>query len=272
VPTCVGVNADARLFVDRLLADSAAIRRPPCPPLWSAIRDRRQADRCEYAQVQITDGVDPMVFLYNLRRALCPDALIFIDVTASTHWASEAIEVCGPRRYFTPANNQAMGWAVPASIGAQRLDPTRQVVSVVGDGCFLMSGLEISTAARSLLPVKFFILDDGAFHYMQMLQEPTYRRTTATEIARLDFAAMARGLGVAYNCIPHNGDIGAGIARALATPGPVLTRVVVSYDGREIRWLKALKGQYIDHLSTKQKVRMVSRVAVRSAKLKPDND
>ena len=85
------------------------------------------------------------------------------------------------------------------------------------------------------MPVKFFILDDGAYHYMQMLQEPTYKRTTATEIAQLDFAAIAKGMNLVYNCIASNEDVAAGIGRALATPAPVLTRVIVSYDGREIR-------------------------------------
>ena len=135
-----------------------------------------------------------MFFLSQLcARALGPDELIFVDVTAATHWASETIEVHGPRRYFTPADNQSMGWAIPAAIGAQRVRPDRQVVCVTGDGCFLMSAIEISTAARAGLPVKFFVLDDGAYHYMQMLQEPVYRRTTATEIARIDFAAFAAG-------------------------------------------------------------------------------
>ena len=64
-----------------------------------------------------------MIFLTQLRAALGPEELIFVDVTASTHWASEAIEVQGPRLYFTPANNQSMGWAIPASIGAQRVRP-----------------------------------------------------------------------------------------------------------------------------------------------------
>ena len=56
-----------------------------------------------------------------------------------------------------------------------------------------MSAIEMSTAARAGLPVKFFVFDDGAYHYMQMLQEPVYRRTTATEIARIDYAAFAPG-------------------------------------------------------------------------------
>ncbi|MFO0865062.1 MAG: thiamine pyrophosphate-dependent enzyme [Gemmataceae bacterium] len=43
---------------------------------------------------------------------------------------------------------------------------------MTGDGSFLMSGMEISTAVREGLPVKFFILDDQAYHYMQELQRP----------------------------------------------------------------------------------------------------
>ena len=162
-----------------------------------------------------------MIFLTQLRCALGPEELIFVDVTAATHWASEAIEVQGPRLYFTPANNQSMGWAIPAAIGAQRVRPDRQVVSVTGDGCFLMSAIEMSTAARACLPVKFFVFDDGAYHYMQMLQEPVYRRTTATELARIDYAAFAR-LGLGYNQIEHNADVAAGIAPRLADsrPGP----------------------------------------------------
>ena len=172
-----------------------------------------------------------------------------MDVTASTHWASEAIEVQGPRRYFTPADNQSMGWAIPAAIGAQRVRPDRQVVCVTGDGCFLMSAIEMSTAARAGLPVKFFVFDDGAYHYMQMLQEPVYRRTTATEIARIDYAAFAQGVGLGYNQIAGNADVA---RRHPARPGDCPARSsptsIVSYEGREIRWLNALRSHYIDKL------------------------
>ena len=83
-----------------------------------------------------------------------------------------------------------------------------------------MSAIEMSTAARAGLPVKFFVLDDGGYHYMQMLQEPVYRRTTATEIARIDYAAFAQGVGLCYNQIADNADVLAGLQRALAFPGP----------------------------------------------------
>ena len=46
--------------------------------------------------------------------------------------------------------------------------------------------------------MKFFILDDQAYHYMQMLQKPAYLRTTATILARMDYRALAQAFGVAY--------------------------------------------------------------------------
>ena len=203
-------------------------------------------------------------------RCLGPDELIFVDVTASTHWASEAIEVRGPRRYFTPADNQSMGWAIPAAIGAQLVRPDRQVVCVTGDGCFLMSAMEMSSAARAGLPVKFFVFDDGAYHYMQMLQEPVYRRTTATEIARIDYAAFARAVGLGYNQITSNADVFPASA-ALATPARADPR------HRELRGPRDPLAQrpaveYFNSLPNGQKVRLAARSASHRATPKADND
>src|SRR5207248_8490520 len=171
----------------------------------------------------------------------CRDALVFVDVSASEHWAAEAFTVCQPRTYFNPTDNQAMGWSIPAALGAQKVHPGRQTVTVTGDGCFLMSAMEISTAAREHLPVKFFVIDDQAFHLMQAIQKPAFLRTTATILSRLDYAALAKGFGVAYHEIGMNEDLEAGIRVALVQDGPVLTRVVADYGDRPIRWIEAAK-------------------------------
>ncbi len=81
-----------------------------------------------------------------------------------------------------------------------------------------MSAMEISTAAREGLPVKFFILDDQAYHYMQELQKAAYRRTTATVLARLDYAALAKGFGVAYHEINGSCDLEASIRACARVP------------------------------------------------------
>jgi acetolactate synthase-1/2/3 large subunit len=268
----VCVHADAGLFLTRLLAHADQIGRPCIPGLAARIRQWKHEEAKENARRHARCGADPMLFYLALRGALSPDALVFVDVTGSEHWAAEAFTVFQPRTYFNPTDNQSMGWSIAAALGAQRIHAGRQVVTATGDGCFLMSAMEISTAARENLPVKFFVLDDQAFHYMQALQMQAYRRTTATILARLDYAALAKGLGVAYLQIDSDHDLDGGIKAALAYPGPVLTRVLTDYGQRPMRWLSAAKARYTKEMTTEQKVRFIARLGSRALDLHPKND
>ncbi len=270
--TEVCVNADAGVFLDRLLDHADDIRRPPNNDLVACIHKWKGEDAAEHAKCYNRCGVDPMAFILALRKATCPDALVFVDVSCSEHWAAEAFTVLQPRTYFNPTDNQSMGWSVPAAIGAQRVHFGRQVVTLTGDGCFLMTAMELSTAAREGLPVKFFILDDRAFHYMQALQLKAYRRTTATMLAHLDYAALAHAFGLEYVEITGPGDLCGGLHAALDHPGPVLTRVVTDYGERPVRWLDATRKRYTKELTGEQKRRFLARLSSRALNHHPDND
>jgi acetolactate synthase-1/2/3 large subunit len=132
--------------------------------------------------------------------------------------------------------------------------------------------MEISTAARENLPVKFFVLDDQAYHYMQELQRPAYLRTTATILAKLDYRALAEGWGVGYQEIASNAGLEEGIRGALDRDGPVLTRVAVDYRRRPIRWLRAARQRYMRDLTPQQKARFLARAGSRALDRSPDND
>jgi acetolactate synthase-1/2/3 large subunit len=272
VKPIVCVNADAGLFLARLNEHADGLRRPTDAKLQAQIQALRTAEQKENAKVYATCGTDPMAFLLALRRYTSPDALVMVDVCTAEHWAAEAFQVGQPRTYFNPADNQAMGWSIPAALGAQRAHPGRQVVTITGDGCFLMSALEISTAARERLPVKYFILDDQAYHLMQVLQKPAYHRTNATILARLDYEALARGFGVAYHEIGGTVELESAIPCALAEPGPALTRVVTDYGKRPIRWVQATKKQYMKMLTTEQQVRFAARLGARMLHRSQEND
>jgi acetolactate synthase I/II/III large subunit len=165
-----------------------------------------------------------------------------------------------------------MGWSIPAALGAQRAWPGRQVVTLTGDGCFLMSAMEISTATRECLPVKFFVLDDQAYHYMQTLQKQAYRRTTATILSHLDYGALAKGWGVDYLEITGCGDLEDTIRAALEHPGPLLVRVLTDYGTRPCRWIDAAKARFTKELTTAQKARFLARIGSRALDHYPQND
>ncbi len=266
----VCVPADAGVFLGYLLQHGDALRRPPDGALRAHIHQLKCADAREHAVVYAECGTDPMALVLALRRNLPDESLLFVDVTVSEHLAAEAYRVVQPRTYFNPADNQAMGWSIPAAIGAQRAFPGRPTVTLTGDGCFLMSAMEISTAARAGLPVKFFVLDDQTYHYMQELQHAAYVRTTATVLARLDYAALAQGWGVAYQEIRTTAQLDAGIRSALCHPGPVLVRVVTDYRKRPIRWLEAVRKRFSHELTFEQKLRFLARIGSRSLDLKAE--
>lgn len=269
--TSVCVHSDVGIFLAQALDQGDRLRRAPNAGLANAIRRHKQEDCRQNAQVHARCGVDPMALVLALRRLANPQALAFVDMTLSQYLATEAFTTTAPRTFFNPTNNQAMGWSIPASLGAQRVHPGRQVLTITGDGCFLMSSMEISTAARERLPVKFFVLDDQAYHYMQELQRPAYMRTTATVLARLDYRSLALGMGVGFVDIRSGDELDARLRLAFEQPGPVLTRVAVDYR-RPVRWIKAARTRYTSELTRDQKMRFLARIGSRSLDFRPWND
>jgi acetolactate synthase-1/2/3 large subunit len=135
-----------------------------------------------------------------------------------------------------------------------------------------MSAMEITTASREHLPVKFVILDDQAYHYMQMLQKPAYLRTTATILTRLDYKALAQAFGVAYTEITTHAELEAKLRGAVCHDGPVLVRVATDYGKRKIRWVEAVRDRYTKELTAAQKARFLARIGVRAVQFEKEND
>lgn len=270
--TDVCVHADAGIFLSKLLEQADCLRRPADAHLIKHIRDAKADDCKRYSVIESKCGADPMAFVLALRKAMPEDGMVFVDVTVTEHLAAEAYRVCQPRTYFNPTDNQSMGWSIPAAIGAQKVHGNKTVATITGDGCFLMSATEISTAAREHLPVKFFILDDQAYHYMQMLQKAAYLRTTATILARMDYEALARGYGVAYMEIKSNDRLEDNIRAALCHPAPLLVRVITDYRERKVRWLEAVRKKYTSELTAAQKARFLARAGSRAVTFQKADD
>ena len=273
MPTNVCVHADAGMFMDMVLEQADSVRRPRDCRLEQQIQANKQQERCGNSQIVCRCGTDPMAFIMALRAAACADALAFVDVTLSQYWATEVFTTTMPRTFFNPTNNQAMGWSIPAALGAQKAHPGRQTLTITGDGCFLMSAMEISTAVREHLPVKFFILDDQAYHYMQELQRPAYLRTTATILAKLDYEGLAKGWGIAYEEIEGNCDLESRLRAILDQDCPVLIRVAVDYCRRPVRWINAARAHYTKDLTRQQKIHFLTRIGSRAVHHhRQDND
>ncbi len=130
---------------------------------------------------------------------------------------------------YTAYNSQlaptsgSMGYGVPAAVCAKRLTPDRQVISISGDGCFLMHGQEFATAVQYGLNIIFLVFDNGIYGTIRMHQEMHYPgRVIATTLKNPDFKAYAIAFGGHGERVETTEQFGPAFERAVASGKPAL--------------------------------------------------
>jgi len=268
-PTPVALHADSRDAVPaiaRLLLEKAPARD------GSAVQRGIAADKAawikEWNDHDSRGRVNPGRFFESLRRRLDPGAIVVADDGNHTFLTAELMPIFEGGNFLSPTDFNCMGYCVPACIGAKLAQPTRQVVGIVGDGAFLMTGLETVTAAREGLGVAWFVFNDGELSQIAQAQEMPYQRKTCTTVGTLDYHALAAATGCEYVAIENNDSIDAAIERTLSHMSgnrPVVVDVRIDYSKRTQFTIGAVKTN-IRRFDTRNKLRIVGRALWRKLK------
>jgi pyruvate dehydrogenase (quinone) len=156
------------------------------------------------------------------------DAVFTCDVGLPTVWAARYLAMNGKRRLLGSFWHGSMANAMAQAIGAQATFPSRQVVSLSGDGGFTMLMGDFLSLAQLGLPVKVVVFNNGALGFIELEQKSTGFLNFGTELQNPNFAAMAEAVGVRGIRIEDPADVETGIAAAFAHEGPVLIDAVVN--------------------------------------------
>ena len=163
------------------------------------------------------------------------DAITVLDDGNHTYLAAELFPMRRGGRLLTPTDFNAMGYAVPAAIGARLAQPGKEVFAVVGDGCFMMTCMEIVTAAARGLGIVYFVFSDGELSQIAQAQEIPYGRKPCTALGALDLEGVARATGAAWVGMESDARIAVAMieAREQARGGrPVIVDVRIDYSRR----------------------------------------
>ncbi|HEY7141719.1 MAG TPA: thiamine pyrophosphate-binding protein [Methylomirabilota bacterium] len=151
--------------------------------------------------------IKPQRLMRDLQEALPRDALVFVDGGANRSWAIHYWQSLYPRTFFCATGMASMGFGVAGAIGGKFAAPERVVVSIVGDGGFLMNGMEVSTAVHYGKQVIWVVLNDAGYgiahHSLRQMKLPD----VGTRYPRVDCAAVAEGLGAQAFRIREPGEI-----------------------------------------------------------------
>jgi acetolactate synthase-1/2/3 large subunit len=124
-----------------------------------------------------------------------------------------------------------MGYGVPAAVAMQRLHPERMVVSINGDGDFLMNGQEFATAVQYGLPIVVLVADNASYGTIRMHQEREFPgRVAATDLINPDFAAYARAFGGFGATVETTADFGPAFEAARASGLPSILHLKIDVD------------------------------------------
>jgi acetolactate synthase-1/2/3 large subunit len=257
-PVEVGIVGDAKVVLGQLietLKTMLKVKRYQDTAFFKTIQEAKKEWEKKLEPLRTSDK-QPMTlsrFLYELRKVLDRDAIV---VGAAGHPQAQLFQefpVYYPRTHVSDGGNSAMGWAVPAALGAKLAKPDKVVAAICGDGDFLMTCQELATAAQYGIAPVYFVVNNAGWLSIRDLQIDTYgkQRGFASEFRvgntgesyTPDFVKLAESFKCHGELVEKPNEIGAALNRAIKAGVPALIEVPVQ---REHPWSEGIFAGWWD--------------------------
>jgi acetolactate synthase I/II/III large subunit len=195
---------------------------------WERVRAWQRAQPLRFSGS--ADQIKPQSVIRELHRLTDGDALIATDVGQHQMWAAQFYPFKRSRQWITSGGLGAMGFGVPAAIGAQLVLGDQLVVAVVGDGGFQMTNQELATAVQYDLPIKVLIMNNGYLGMVRQWQEMFYDRAySEVDLAvSPDFVKLAEAYGAFGVRARQPHELSDVLAAGLSHKGVTVMDIVVS--------------------------------------------
>lgn len=179
------------------------------------------------------DGKKPLHPQYVARmidEIAADDAVFTCDVGTPTIWAARYLTMTRDRRLLGSFTHGSMANALPQALGAQAVDPDRQVIALAGDGGLTMLMGDLISAGQNDLPITVVVFNNASLAFVEVEMKAAGIVNYGTDLANPNFADVATAMGWTGIRVEAGGDLRAALTTALATPGPALIDVVVARD------------------------------------------
>jgi acetolactate synthase I/II/III large subunit len=193
-------------------------RAPQIDAWWKQIHEWRARYPFRYRQ---TDGkISAQHVCEMIDKHTGGNAVVTTDVGQHQMWAAQWYRPRGPRLWITSGGLGAMGFGFPAAMGAKFAAPEKTVLSIVGDGGFMMTMQDLGTAVEHGLSLPIFILNNSALGMVRQWQTFFYRgRLSASILKNPDFAKLGEVFGARGIRVERPEQVETAVKEALATEG-----------------------------------------------------
>jgi acetolactate synthase-1/2/3 large subunit len=205
--------------------------QPPRNLPWRRETTRSHDEYLSFSTTaQPSADVDLAAVMMWLSAAVPGDAIICNGAGNYAAWIHRYFRFRRLGSHVAPTS-ASMGYGVPAAVAMQQLHPNRLVVSINGDGDFLMNGQEFATAVQYGLPIVVIVCDNASYGTIRMHQERRYPgRVVGTDLVNPDFAAYARAFGGFGAAVEKTEQFPAAFKAARASGLPSILHVKIDPD------------------------------------------
>src|SRR5436305_3916788 len=154
-------------------------------------------------------GINPNALMHQLSSVSARAAAYVVDVGLHQMWAAQSLELTAEQQFLTSGGMGAMGFALPASVGAASVLAPRPVVVVAGDGGFQLNIQELQTVVRNRLPVKMVIMNNRSQGMIRQFQQTYFDGRYQSSVwgySTPDFARVAEAYGIAGRKVEEEGE------------------------------------------------------------------
>ena len=235
-PTEVALVGDARLALAALIScvEPARGAKPPgseaASPGRKLVEVARRAKASDFDPLAASDErpIRPERVVATLRRVLPDDAIVCADPGTACPYFAAYFDLPQPGRWFITNRAQgALGFSLPAALGAWFGRPQSRCVAVMGDGSFGFVAGELETVLRHDAPLLLVVLSNASFGWIKASQRASYgKRYFSVDFRATDHAAIARAYGMARWRVDDPAELEATVQAALAHGGPALVDIV----------------------------------------------
>jgi acetolactate synthase-1/2/3 large subunit len=183
------------------------------------------------ARARDDDGfpMQPPRALWEIREALGREDILISDVGLHKLWIGRMFPAHEPNTVLIANGLAGMGFAVPCAVAAKLVHPDRNVVTVNGDGGFLMNAQELETAMRLKTPFVNIVWENRQFGSIVWKQDNRFGEHFGTDFTNPDFVRLAEAFGMpAWRCDAVE-DLGRHLRRALSLDVPSLIVLPIDY-------------------------------------------
>jgi thiamine pyrophosphate-dependent acetolactate synthase large subunit-like protein len=221
LPADVPILSDAAQAVESLIAALPTTHEP----LGSG--DRVTAARSAIAEEAARDGSPWRPLQEALQRALPEDVIIAGDSSRVTYYGTVHFwPLDRPGRLLYPTGYATLGYGLPAAIGAA-VATGRPVVAVVGDGAFMFSLQELTTAVEQRLPLPVIVVDNGGYGEIKAQMIERGIAPLGVELTQPDFVALARAMACHAVAVADAAEAATEAAKALSGDRPTLIHLAI---------------------------------------------